>query len=646
MDSTSVRGCRSSATATLRSLLVGGALLCLFAAMSASAAEPLSVRIGVLAKRGAEVTLKRWAPTADYLNARLPDYRFEIVPLDFDQIFPVAGSRKVDFILSNSAFYVALETGFGAFRIATLRTTSKTGVHSRFGGVIFTRRGRNDIRRLEDFAGKRFMGVEATSLGGYMAALREFHHLGIEPEKDFAAMRFGGTHDAVVYAVREGRVDGGTVRTDTLERMFEEGLIDLDEFKVVRADTAPPADDFPFLNSTRLYPEWPMAALPHVAPALVQQVTVALLNLPESSQAAAAARVVGWSVPANYQPVHDLLEELQLGPYEHLRQTPLVALLAAHPETFALLVLVLVLLFIYTLHVARLNRRLSGSESKLRGSLRQLEQARNQLIQSEKMAAIGQLSAGVAHEINNPIGYVHSNMNALEGYAGNMMKFCEAVHSATDSLPEEERNKLEALGKKLDIDYLQEDLNEVIAESREGVERVRKIVADLKDFARQDSGEWSEADINGLLASALNIVHNELKYKAEVVREFAEIPQVRCVASQVEQVFVNLLVNAAQAIEERGTITVRSGVSDDGEQVWVEVEDTGVGILEENLQQLFMPFFTTKPVGEGTGLGLSISYGIVQRHGGEIEVDSTPGIGSRFRVVLPVAGPDTTEDEV
>jgi signal transduction histidine kinase len=614
--------------------------------LNSAIAGEVGVRIGILAKRGTEVTLKRWGPTADYLNRQIPGHRFEVVPLDFNQIFPAVREKRVDFILSNSAFYVVLENEYRAFRIATLKTQALHAVYTRFGGVIFTLRGRDDIDTLADLRGKRFMGVEPGSLGGYMAALREFRAEGIDPEEDFAALRFGGTHDAVVYAVRDGKVDGGTVRTDTLERMAEEGLIDLQQFKLLRAPAAPPAGEFPFLNSTRLYPEWPMAALPQVPQALVQQVAVALLQMPPDCVAAQAAKCAGWAVPANYQPVHELLRELHLRPYQHLDRIALVEWLEKHPEVLVLAGMVVLLLLAYTTHVSRLNVRLGASESKLRGSLEQLERARNQLIQSEKMAAIGQLAAGVAHEINNPIGYVNSNLSMLENYASSMGRYCDAIGDAKPQLPEAERERLGELEQEIDLAYLRQDLDSLIAESREGIARVRKIVADLKDFARQDRGEWEEADVNVLLDSALNIVHNELKYKTEVVRQFGQLPPIRCVGGQLEQVFVNLLVNAGQAIPERGTITVRSGTDEGGSHVWIEVEDTGIGIPEQNLAQLFDPFFTTKPVGKGTGLGLSISYGIVQHHGGDIQVESEAGHGCLFRVVLPVAGPEPDKEGV
>ena len=199
--------------------------------------------------------------------------------------------------------------------------------------------------------------------------------------------------------------------------------------------------------------------------------------------------------------------------------------------------------------------------------------------------------------------------------------------------------QLKALREKVELDFLKEDIPSLMNESKDGITRVRNIVQNLKDFSRVDtSQEWVLADLHHGITSTLNIVNNEIKYKADVVKLFGEIPDIECLPSELNQVFMNLLVNAAHAIHaERGTITIRTGT--EGGMVWVEVEDNGGGIAKENLGRIFDPFFTTKPVGKGTGLGLSLSYGIVKKHLGQIDVSSEIGVGTRFRVTLPVQHP-------
>lgn len=276
------------------------------------------------------------------------------------------------------------------------------------------------------------------------------------------------------------------------------------------------------------------------------------------------------------------------------------------------------------------NRDLKEVNSKL-------SDAQSKLIQSEKLASIGQLAAGVAHEINNPIGFIFSNFGTLEQYLEDLFQMLDAYEQAEASVSDGAAlARIRSLKADLDIDYLKEDIPNLMRESRDGIQRVRKIVQDLKDFSRVDARqEWESVDLHAGIDSTLNIVNNEIKYKADVVKHYGALPEVQCLPSELNQVFMNLLVNAAHAITaERGTITISTGV--DGPNVWVEVADTGAGIAQENLKRIFDPVFTTKPVGKGTGLGLSLSYGIVQKHSGRMEVHSELGVGTRFRVTLPI----------
>lgn len=287
---------------------------------------------------------------------------------------------------------------------------------------------------------------------------------------------------------------------------------------------------------------------------------------------------------------------------------------------------------------ARLHARSSRYVRELKELVAQFEETQSHLMQAEKMASLGLLAAGVAHEINNPIGYIGSNLNALQGYVDELLRVLEAYEAVERALAGDPglHAAVEAVRAGIDIPYLKEDVRSLIDESMEGVNRVRQIVLGLKEFSHVNQAEWGWSDLHAGLDSTLNIVHNELKYKAEVVKDYGRLPLVECMLSQLNQVFMNILVNAAQAIEKRGAITIRTGVTGTG-WVWVEVSDTGSGIAPEDQRRIFEPFFTTKPVGAGTGLGLSLSYGIVEKHGGRIEVDSEPGQGSTFRVWLPIS---------
>ncbi len=290
-------------------------------------------------------------------------------------------------------------------------------------------------------------------------------------------------------------------------------------------------------------------------------------------------------------------------------------------------------------HVLSLqNKALADSNIQLE---KKVEERTRELLQSGKMAAVGQLAAGVAHEINNPIGFVNSNLGTLRRYATQLLNVIDAWEASAVG-----HSEIQDLIAKLKIEhnlsFLREDMAALIHESQEGLDRVKNIVQALMEFSHVDSGEMKSSDLLAGLESTLNVVWNELKYKAEVVRELAPLPPVRCIPGQINQVFMNLLINAAQSIERHGTITLQSG--QDAKGVWIAVADNGSGMTEDVRKHLFEPFFTTKPVGTGTGLGLSVSWDIiVNKHGGRIDVESTPGKGSRFTVWLPLeAAPRTS----
>jgi signal transduction histidine kinase len=264
--------------------------------------------------------------------------------------------------------------------------------------------------------------------------------------------------------------------------------------------------------------------------------------------------------------------------------------------------------------------------------IKRLGEAQNQLLQSERMASIGQLAAGVAHEINNPVGFVNSNLGSLQRYVLDMLRLLSVYELAEGAMSGAAVQEIKQVKADIDVEFMREDVASLLAESLDGLKRVTRIVQDLKNFSHVDEAERQWADLEAGLESTLRVVWNELKFKVEVIREFAGIPQIECFPFQLNQVFMNLLVNASHAIETHGTITIRTG--HDEVWVWVEVQDTGRGIKPENLARIFEPFFTTKPVGQGTGLGLSLSYGIVQKHGGRIEVNSALGQGTTFKVIL------------
>ena len=296
-----------------------------------------------------------------------------------------------------------------------------------------------------------------------------------------------------------------------------------------------------------------------------------------------------------------------------------------------------------------LTEKLRAAENRLQAQVTELERvnqalsaAQMQLLQAEKLSAIGQLAAGVAHEINNPISFVDANLGELRKYTQGLLRLVEAYETlAADPLNPARKKTVDYVLNDIELSYLRKDLPVLFDETVDGIKRVSGIVRDLKDFSRIDAPDWGPADLHTGIESTLNILRHETRDKVEIIKDFGALPPVHCAPAQINQVIMNLVVNAVQATPALGVITLRTRCV--GDTVLIEVEDTGGGIAPEHLARVFEPFFTTKPVGQGTGLGLSLSYGIIQRHGGELSVRSELGSGATFTIRLPVKGARSTD---
>jgi two-component system NtrC family sensor kinase len=287
------------------------------------------------------------------------------------------------------------------------------------------------------------------------------------------------------------------------------------------------------------------------------------------------------------------------------------------------------------------RRQQEELEERVRQVTRELEARQAQLIHAEKLVSLGQMAASIAHEISGPVGFVASNVASLDEYTGVLLELLglyQQVEQCLGSPPPESvaglLEQVRTVREKKHLDEILQDLKELLGDSREGLNRIREFVQSLKTFVREESGSPQEADINQVLQMTLRMVRHECRGKCEMRLELAPLPRLRCFPTQLNQVFMNLLVNAAQAIEHRGEIHITSGV--EGDEAVVRITDTGAGMSPETRARLFTPFFTTKPAGQGTGLGLSICYVIINRHNGRIDVESEPGRGSTFTVRLPL----------
>jgi signal transduction histidine kinase len=299
------------------------------------------------------------------------------------------------------------------------------------------------------------------------------------------------------------------------------------------------------------------------------------------------------------------------------------------------------------------TRKLTDLNRQLEEMLDQRRRLEAQLVQSEKMASLGQLAAGIAHEINNPIGFIMSNLDTLSDYLtvlNRMLALYQdyeaAVDSPTSKIAETQALRIREAREREDFDFMMGDMTAILDQSREGMVRIKEIVRNLKSFSHVDEDELKEANVNDCIENTLKIVWNELKYKCRVHKDYGELPRIACYPGQLNQVFMNLLVNAAQAIPEQGDISITTryvkhhGLNNETSRTAIEISlaDTGVGIPEAERSRIFDPFFTTKPVGSGTGLGLAIVYGIIRKHRGHIRVESEVGRGTTFHITLPLEG--------
>ncbi|NQU56410.1 MAG: PhnD/SsuA/transferrin family substrate-binding protein [Rhodospirillales bacterium] len=592
----------------------------------AQSANPEKVKIGVLAFRGPEAALKRWAMTAQYLGQSIEGYNFEMVPLSLADMKKTVANDELDFVLTNTGNYVDLEARYGITRIVTLRTPSTVLAGNVFGAVIFSRADRQDIQTLEDLKGKSFMAVERNGFGGFQMAWRELKEHGIDPFEDFSALTFTGfPQGQSVEAVLEGRVDAATFRTNTLELLQAEGKINMQDFRILNTREYP---GFPFAVSTRLYPEWPFSRMKGTPQELAQKVAIALLSMPAKSPAALKGRYGGWTVPLDYQPVHELFRELRIGPYEDIGRITLTDILKQHGHWIVLVAALLVITVVWAtwieVLVTRRTKELSDTnlelERQISERIRAEEEAhhrRAELAHIDRLNTMGEMASGFAHELNQPLA-------AIVNYARGCIRRIQK--------------------QQCDSDMILDTLNQVTEQATRAGEVIKRIRA----FVRKDEPERTRADINHVINESLAFMKGDAErqnIKIELDLQ-PNLPAVIIDHIQVEQVILNLIRNAFEAMSETPAtahgLNIRTGVSGEG-KICVTVIDTGPGLLQ-NEESMFDPFVTSKA--NGLGLGLSISRSIVEAHGGDLYVTHDHGPGAALTFTLPIAEtPDMPEGE-
>jgi len=563
--------------------------------------EP-TVKIGVLAKRGPAITHKRWNATAQYLSKQIPEHQFEIVPIDFKDIFEAVAKSKVDFILANSGYYVVLESQYGAQRITTLVNKHITGLAQKeFGGVLFTHIDNKErFNTIEDTIDTSFGAVNENSLGGWQMAWRELVEHDIDKDKDLTSLRFIGTHDKVVYAVLNKDIEIGTVRTDTLERMALEEKIDLNKIHIIAPKSY---DNFPFLISTKLYPEWPLAKLKHTSDELSKQVAIALMQMSSTCDAAIQAKIDGWSTPLSYQPVHACFKILKIPPYYQ-------------PIEFWKVIDKYKFWIVFYLFGAIAGISMLVYQVRLTSFLKRTQ---NELVQTEKMAALGRLVAGIAHEVNTPIG----------------IGVTAASHLKKEIKIFNENYKNESMTKSSFEEFMQTSIqsSDILLNN---LERAANIIQNFKQVSvDQSSDKPRDFFVKEYLESIITNLNPTLKQSSPLI-------EIRCPDSlQIEsnpgafyQIFTNLIMNSmihGFEDEKQGHIIIE--VHHKGNDIEIIYKDDGKGMSKENLANIFDPFFTTRRSLGGSGLGTHIIYNLVtQKLHGTITAKSEEGQGLTFNM--------------
>lgn len=612
-----------------------------------------TIKIGVLAKRGPEKTLQRWSPTAHYLSQQLPGYPFIIVPLDFSEIETAVKTHQVDFILVNSGIYVQLEFNYGVSRIATMKNRIGQDALSLFGGVIFTHADLEGVNTLADIKGRRFSAVDKTSLGGFQMAWRELNAIGIDPFSDFAELHFSETHDAVVYDVLSGSADVGTVRTDILELMAEEGEILLEEFKVL-GHTQQEHHKIDYLHSTRLYPEWPFARLMDTPLELAERVAIALLEMPEDCDAARLSQTAGWTIPLNYQSIHSLFKELKLAPYDP-KPVRWNQVLSEQWPIISLIIASLIVTTLLSITLSRINRRLRKTTVKLEHARDHLElrvSERTRDLQNKEQELLlhrdhlEQLVASRTKELNAAKEVAESANQTKNQFLANMSHELRTPLNAIMAMSQMAWTETQDRNQR---HHLQMVLNASNA--------LLKLIQDILDFSHTNNDSQIAESKPFFLKGVIDRLNKEIGVKAKeknqelLISVAANAPNgLTGDPVRLEKALIYLSDNAVKFTDPGGTIKIAIAIKDEDATSVVlhfSIEDTGIGIPPEKMELLFKPFSQldgsrSRRFG-GTGLGLSHTKKLIQLMGGAIWVDSQVGKGSNFQFTVRVNKQDNLE---
>ena len=577
----------------------------------AVAAANTEVTVGVLAFRGDENARQRWEQTTDYLTAALPGYEFRLVPLDLHKMHEGLENGKLDFILTNPGNYVELEAKYGITRIATLKNVRQGQAYKEFGAVIFTRADRNDIRELRDLRHAAFAAVDSEAFGGFQMAWRELAEAGIDPFHDLRELKFVGfPQDEVVFQVRDGKVDAGTVRTDVLERMASQGLIELDDFRILNSHVT---DGFPFRHSTRLYPEWAFAKTKQTPDEVAKAVTIALLSMPPDHPAAVAGKNAGWTVPLDYQRVHELFKALRIGPYKHFGELTLSDIVQRYWYWFVALLAVLGFSIFHNIRVKRLvsqrtaelvrtNRTLKDevaerkrAEEESRSLLKE-----NRFLIRKSLAVQEEERRHLARELHDELGQC---ITAIQADA-------ETIRDVAGRKDTRVATSVRAI---LNVSaHLYDVVHCMIQRARPGVLDDLGLLVALEDLVNDCRARFPGIGYQLSAAGELNSLGEQINITLYRI---------------VQECLTNIVKHAAAT---QVTIYLTKGADPQGKACAIGDSNRVSLVVRDNGRGL-------QPAGNGRGLGIAGMRERVEALGGHFTVQGIPDGGVTVSVMIPVA---------
>lgn len=553
----------------------------------ANAETRQTVRVAVLADKGIKTAEDEWSFVFQWLNRNLPDYRFILVGLDHPELLQEVHAGTVNFVITNAGNYGELEHAEGITRLVTLDSVSALSPSQAVGSAVVVR-ATSGMTELADLRGKHLLAASHDAFCCYQIAARELVLAGIDPEHDLGRLEFVGFPiQSIARAIQAGKADAGIVKTCLVEQMVASGILKPGELRVLSPQEIP---DYPCQTTSRLYPDWPFAAVRHTPPELSRKVAVALLEMPEAPQG------YRWTIPAHYAVVDEMFRDLKLGRYANLQKETLEEL--ARRYRFVLLAIFVLIVFwiIHTIRVdylvTRRTRELQRVHAEKQHMAEAMRERQNALDHAGRLAVLGGMASAIAHELRQPLAAIANFARGMERRIG---------------------------AGRLEPVPLQAGCGEIVQQS----ERADATIEKIRHFARKGESAMQSVNLADLVREAANlfVVAHPEAHIAWSGRDSLRQAKVRADAIQIQQVTFNLLKNAYDAQHAQGNPAAPIDISimhrEGGYRV--AVRDQGSSLKEEHLPRLFEPFFTTKA--DGLGLGLALSKGIIESHGGTLQLE-------------------------